>query len=66
MLQGGKGYRENGFPWYGIDDPAQRSSVGFGDDFECVALIYEELLAFTRVEHLLGVAGDQRVEKRIE
>ena len=36
-----------------------------GDDFEAVALVYEELLPLGAVVHLLGVLGNQRVEESI-
>mmetsp|Transcript_8973 Transcript_8973/g.22243 ORF Transcript_8973/g.22243 Transcript_8973/m.22243 type:complete len:315 (+) Transcript_8973:112-1056(+) len=38
----------------------------FGDDLEGVALVDEELLPLGRVEDLLRVAGDERVEEGIE
>jgi len=36
-----------------------------GDDFEAVALVYEELLPLSAVVHLLSVLGHQRVEESI-
>lgn len=41
-------------------------AIQVGDDFEGVALVYQELLALGAVEHLLGIFRHQGVEERVE
>ena len=41
-------------------------SLEMGNDFERIALVYEEGLAFRGIEHLFCIFGNEGVEERIE